>query len=81
VGRRNLSSGRKNRKRDSGFAKLLKTAAIGGDMLTVKGTDTKEVAKLVMTATESAGRYETSKAAHTSYPPLDPAMVLFQSII
>ena len=50
-------------------------------MLAVKGTDTEEVAKLIMAATESAGRHEASKAAHTSYPSLDPAMVLFQSII
>ena len=71
----------KNRKHGGGSAKLTKTAAIGGDMLAVEGTDTEEVAKLIVAATESAGRNEASKAAHTSYPSLDPAMVLFQSII
>jgi hypothetical protein len=50
-------------------------------MLAVEGTDTKEVAKLIMATTESAGRHEAAKAAHTSYPSLDPAMVLFQSIV
>ena len=52
-----------------------------GDMLAVEGTDTEEIAKLIMAATKSAGRHEASKAAHTSYPSLDPAMVLFQSIV
>ena len=50
-------------------------------MLAVEGTDTEEVAKLIMAATKSAGRHEASKAAHTSYPSLDPAMVLFQSVV
>jgi hypothetical protein len=50
-------------------------------MLAVEGTETKEVAKLIMAATEPAGRHEASKAAHTSYPSLDPAMVLLQSIV
>ena len=50
-------------------------------MLAVEGTDTEEVAKLIMAATESPGRHEASKTAHTSYSPLDPAMVLFQSIV
>ena len=50
-------------------------------MLTVEGTDTEEVAKLIMTATKSARRREASEAAHTSYPSLDSAMVLFQSIV
>jgi hypothetical protein len=78
---RNLSSDRKNRKHGGGSAKLTKTAAIGGDMLAMKGMDTEEVAKLIMAATESAGRHEASEAAHTSYPSLDPAMVLFQSVV
>jgi hypothetical protein len=50
-------------------------------MLAVEGTDTEEVAKLIVTATESAGRHEVSKAAHTSYPSLDAAMILFQPIV
>jgi hypothetical protein len=78
---RNLSSGLENRKRCGGSAKLTKTATIGGDMLAVEGTDTEEVAKLIMATTESAGRHEASEAAHTSHPSLDPAMVLFQAII
>ena len=71
----------KNRKRRGGSAKLTKTVTIGGDMLAVEGTDTEEVAKLIMATTELAGRHKASKAAHTSYPSLDPAMVLFQAII
>jgi hypothetical protein len=39
-------------------------------MLAVGGTNTEEVAKLVMPATESAGRYEASKTADTAYPSL-----------
>ena len=78
---RSLSSGRKNRKHGGGSAKLTKTAAICGNMLAVEGTNTEEVAKLIVAATKSAGRHEASKAAHTSYPSLDPAMVLFQSIV
>ena len=78
---RNLSSGLENRKRCGGSAKLTKAATIGGDMLAVEGTDTEEVAKLIVTATESARRHEASKAAHTSYPSLDPAMALFQAIV
>src|SRR5690348_7810976 len=70
---RNLSSGLENRKRCGGSAKLTKTATIGGDMLAVEGTDTEEVAKLIMATTESAGRHKSSKATHTSYPSLDPA--------
>ena len=50
-------------------------------MLAVEGTDTEEVAKLIMTATKSAGRRKASEAAHTSYPSLDFAVVLFQSIV
>ena len=50
-------------------------------MLAVEGTNTEEIAKLIMAATESARRYEASKAAHTSYPSLDPAMILFQSVV
>ena len=52
--------------------KATKTAVIRGNMLTVEGTDTEEVAKLIMAETELAGRYETSKAAHTSIRPLTP---------
>lgn len=76
-----LSSGRRNRKHGSRSATLTKTAAIGGDMLAVKGTDAQEVAKLIMATTEPGGRHEASEAAHTSYPSLDPAMVLFQSVV
>ena len=50
-------------------------------MLAVEGTDTQEVAKLIMPATKPAGRGKTSEAPHTSYPSLDSAMVLFQSVI
>jgi hypothetical protein len=50
-------------------------------MLAVEGTDTEEVAKLIMTATKSARRRKASEAAHTSYPSLDSAMILFQSIV
>ena len=78
---RNLSSGLENCKCCGGSAKLTKTATIGGDMLAVEGTDTEEVAKLIMATTELAGRHKASKAAHRSYPSLDPAMVLFQAII
>ena len=42
---RSLSSGRKNRKDGGGSAKLTKTAAIGGNMLAVEGTNTEKVAK------------------------------------
>jgi hypothetical protein len=49
--------------------------------LAAEGTNTEEVAKLIMVATGSAGRHEACKAAHTSYSSLDSAMVLFQSIV
>jgi hypothetical protein len=63
---RSLSSSPKNRKHSSCSAKLTETATIGGDMLAVEGTDTEEVAKLIMTATKSARRRKASEAAHTS---------------
>ena len=50
-------------------------------MLAMEGTETKEIAKLIMAATKSPSRDETPKAAHTSYPSLDAAMVLFRSIV
>ena len=50
-------------------------------MLAVEGTDTEEVAELIMLSAELAGSHEASEAAHTSYRSLDPPMVLFQSII
>src|SRR6186713_1817491 len=70
-----LSGGLKNPKHSGGSAELTKTATIGGDILAVEGANTEEVAKLIVAATKSAGRHEASKAAHTSYPSLDPAMV------
>ena len=78
---RNLSSGHKNRKHGGGSAKLTKTATIGGDMLAVEGTDTEEVAKLIVTATKSVGGHEACEAAHTSCLSLDPAMVPFRLIV
>ncbi len=59
----------------------MEAAAIGGDMVALEGTGTEEVTKLIMAWAESAGRQESSKAVRTSYPSLNPAMVLFQSIV
>jgi hypothetical protein len=65
VSSRELSSGLENRKRCGGSAKLTKTATIGRDMLAAEGTDTEEIAELIMLSAESAGRHEASEAAHT----------------
>jgi hypothetical protein len=50
-------------------------------MLAVEAADTKEIAKLIVTATKSVGGHEACKAAHTSCLSLDPAMVPFQLIV
>jgi hypothetical protein len=63
------------------FAKLTKATAFGGDVLTVKGADAEEVAKLILATAERADGDKTTRASHTSYPSPDAAMVLLQSIV
>jgi hypothetical protein len=52
-----------NSKHTGGPAELTNTAAIGGDMLAMEGTNTEKIAKLIVTATKSACRKEASEAA------------------
>ena len=52
-----------------------------GDVLVVTGSATEKVAELIVLSAEPVCRVMLLEAAHTSDPPLDPAMVLFQSII
>jgi hypothetical protein len=47
----------------------------------VTGSAAEEVAEFVMLAAEAVGGVTLLEAAHTSDPPLDPATVLFKSII
>ena len=51
------------------------------NVLIVAGSAAEEVAKFVVLAAEPVGRVMLLEAAHTSDPSLDPAMVLFESII
>jgi hypothetical protein len=77
---RNLSSGHRNRKHGGGSAK----ADEDDDRRRHAGrgsADTKEIAKLIVTATKSVGGHEACKAAHTSCLSLDPAMVPFRLIV
>ena len=58
------------------------TASMGcWNVLVVAGSTAEEVAEFVMLAAEPVGRVMLLEAAHTSDPSLDPAMVLFKSII
>ena len=58
------------------------TAPMGcWNVLVVAGSAAEEVAEFVMLAAEPVGCVMLLEAAHTSDPPLDPAMVLFKSII
>jgi hypothetical protein len=58
------------------------TAPMGcRNVLAVVGSAYDEVAEFVMLAAEPAGQVMLFEVAHTSDPPLDPAMVLFKSII
>ena len=56
-------------------------AAGGWNVLIVAGSAAKEVAEFIVLAAETFGRTMLFEAAHTSDPSLDPAMVLFKSII
>jgi hypothetical protein len=53
----------------------------GGDDLVVTKAGTKEIAELAMLSTEAAGCVVALEATHTSDPALDPAMVLFKTIV
>jgi hypothetical protein len=58
------------------------TAPMGcWNVLVVVRSAAEEVAEFVMLAAEPVGRVMFLEAAHTSDPPLDPAMVLIKSII
>src|ERR1700756_47908 len=51
------------------------------NVLVVTGSAAEEVAEFIVLSAEPVGRVMLLEAAHTSDPPLDPAMVLFKSII
>ncbi|HKD74662.1 MAG TPA: hypothetical protein VKB76_04175 [Ktedonobacterales bacterium] len=51
------------------------------NVLVVAGSATEEVAEFVMLTAEPVGRVMFLETAHTSDPPLDPANVLFKSIM
>ena len=50
-------------------------------MLVVTGSAAEKVAEFIVLSAEPAGRVVLLEAAHTSDPSLDPAMVLFKSIV
>ena len=49
--------------------------------MVVTGSATEKVAEFIVLSAEPVCRVMLLEAAHTSDPPLDPAMVLFKSII
>ena len=51
------------------------------NVLVVTGSAAEEVAEFVVLPAEPVGRVVLLEAAHTPDPSLDPAMVLFKSII
>jgi hypothetical protein len=51
------------------------------NVLVVTGSAAKEVSEFIVLSAEPVGRLMLLEAAHTSDPSLDPAMVLFKSII
>jgi K+-transporting ATPase c subunit len=51
------------------------------NVLVVTGSAAKEVAEFIVLSAEPAGRVMLLEAVHTSGSSLDPAMVLFKSII
>jgi hypothetical protein len=50
-------------------------------VLVVTGSAAEKVAEFIVLSAEPAGRVVLLEAAHTSDPSLDPAMVLFKSIV
>jgi hypothetical protein len=58
------------------------TASAGcWDVLVVAGSTAEEVAEFIVLSAEPVCRVMLLEATHTSDPSLDPAMVLFKSII
>jgi hypothetical protein len=58
------------------------TASTGcRNVLVLTGSAAKEVAELIVFSAEPAGRIMLLEATHHRNPHLDPAMVLFKSII
>jgi len=51
------------------------------NVLVVAGSASAEVVEFVMLTAEPVGRVMFLETAHTSDPPLDPAMVLFKPIV
>jgi hypothetical protein len=67
--------------RDSGVTKEAAASAGCWNVLVVAGSAAEKVAEFIMFAAEPVCRVMLLEAAHTSDATLDPAMVLFQSII
>ena len=51
------------------------------NVLVVTGSAAEDVSEFIVVSAEPVGRVMLLEAAHTSDPSLDPAMVLFKSII
>jgi hypothetical protein len=51
------------------------------NVLVETGSAAEEVAEFIVLSAEPVGRAVLLEAAHTSDPSLDPAMVLFKSVI
>ena len=49
--------------------------------MVVAGSAAEEVTEFIVLSAEAVGRAMLLEAAHTSDPSLDPAMVLFKSIV
>ncbi|MBB5696226.1 hypothetical protein FHS87_004296 [Roseomonas pecuniae] len=70
-----------NGKRGSCTTEVEETPAVEGNMLAVTGAGPEMVAQFVVASTEPRGRIELLEAAHTSDPPFDAPVVLFQAVV
>ena len=71
-----FSDGLQHAQNRFGAAKVVESAAAGGDSLTLSGAGTEEVAQLIVGATEFTGRPWTLELAHRTVAVLDAAMIL-----
>jgi hypothetical protein len=66
---------------NSGLVEKSMASAGGWNVLVVAGSAAEEVTEFIVLSAEPVGRVMLLEAAHTSDPSLDPAMVLFKSIV